>query len=173
MSGISDLAVCRVQDVHRPWADHPLQDAGGAPAIEAWRQHHAQGAGALTRMPQGQPFEPAFLQALQRSLAPLADTRVALIYITVGHQPEYRSPVLPHLLGPLPEFSSVFALRDSPEAIEPVVPALLRSLLQDGQACLLVRDRSRRLIAATAGNRPAGEVRFQIFTPVPRKGADA
>lgn len=171
-SHISDFAVCHLPQIHRPWLGHTLRPAAVTPAIETWRQHHSEGAAALTRMPRGAPFELSSLHQIKDMLAPWARTPVALIYITADHQPDYRSPVLPHLLGSLPDFCNVFSLRESLDAIPAIAWEVIKSLLHGGTACLLVHDLSQRLIPDTAENQDAGELRFQLFTPVPHEGAD-
>lgn len=117
-------------------------------------------------------FDPSFLGQVRNALGMLAGRNVALLYVIAHHQPHYRSPILPHLLGALPRFSSVYSLRDSSGQISSSAQKLLNTVLQSGEACLLVHDLSRRLIPAKAPEISPGAVHYTLFTLDSAKGSN-
>jgi hypothetical protein len=164
-------ARCHGTGIHLPWADQIADPIPLTNALTIWRSHHGVGGETRSYMKDDRPFEPAFLARLNVMLAPVQGHALAFIFVTVGHQPNYLSPVLPHLLSALPRFETVFALRNQTATFPASALKLVECLLKKGKTCLLLQDLSIRLLPEDAAADGAGEIRFSLITPNASKGA--
>ena len=164
-------AICHGSGLHLPWADHSATAVPLTNALTVWRHHHGAGGAPWSYMTDDQPFEPALLARLNATLAPFQGSPLALVFVTACHQPNYLSPVLPHLLSALPRFETVFALRDQRAAFSASAQKLAACLLNQGKTCLLLQDLSNRLLPQDVTAPHAGEIRFSLITPSAPKGA--
>lgn len=165
--------LCIQHGQHAPWDGQPLRPAPETPSLSTWRQHQGCGRDPVTLMPDDAPFDPAFLARITRALAPFQRQDVALLFVTAGHQPHYRSPVLPHLLSALPPFSNVIALRKTPHTWPTEATLMTDAIIAQGKACLVIRDQTQRLLPADAPLAASGSIHFALLTPAAAKGAAA
>lgn len=163
-------AICHGSGFHLPWADQSANPVPLTNALTVWQRHHGGGIAPQSYMTDDQPFEPTLLARLNATLAPFRGNPLALVFVTACHQPNYLSPVLPHLLSALPRFETVFALRDQRAAFSASARKLAACLLNQGKTCLLLQDLSNRLLPQDVPAPRAGEIRFSLITPSVPKG---
>lgn len=144
----------------------PLGPVTPNPAIEVWQRHYT-----TDQLPIICPsiaktvFDTQVVAALCTTLSQYADIPVALIYAHRGHQLHYRSPALPHLLDKLPQFASVMSLRAQDDALPASAWSLSTSALAKGEACLILNDRTRRLVDPRQTVTDRGAIDYSLFIP--------
>ena len=136
------------------------------PWIETWQRHHATDELPIICPSIAETVvDPDTLAAISKTLAEYGDHPVALVFVHRGHQRHYRSPVLPHLLSRLPTFASVMTLRAQDDTIPSAAWRLCSAALANGEACLLLNDRTRRLVDPSQPVSDRGAVDYSLFTP--------
>lgn len=160
-SRVAAFAHVAIQCAEEP---EPVEDT---PQVRVWRRHHgARGMARVHPHLARNVHDPVVVQMILTALAPFADRACGLVYVTSGFALNYRSPVLPHLLNALPPFASVAALRHEADTSLPAEALrLVEAVLREGEVCLLIHDRSRRLVAADDAARGAGGVDFILLMP--------